>query len=531
MGSSDRYFEIPSEADAHGWLENGGGGLGDAVAGARRAVEGAIWLYPLDQDNAHRVESLYRLSREFDAELRLLHPPRSVLDAGSRAFLEDFLCRLLVQDPERSRKQCLEDKALLQRLASGEEAPAAGRFEEMYRALRPGFQALARDVFHRRHATPEELRSIEYPLLIGAYGGEHVGDAAILGGVLLGLHERYGTQRAALCSFRPAHSERLVHSLDVPVEVEVFDYEHGQAEARLRLADALIFAGGPLMDLPNLLVRHWNLAIEARRRRLPFIMDRIGVGPFARRSSRFAARRIARLATAISVRTSGAARQPELSGLDVGTASDPAFNYLESRGSCSRELSRLSDRERRDVESLFQGAEGKFKVGINLRPIRHLWCPKGEAASRKTESQCLERIAEAIALVARKLPVRFVFFPMNPIQLGGSDLQSAWRLHKLVGNRAEFRVWQAEPGVDGLLFMLRQLDAAVTMRFHACIFALSQSIPTLGIDYYASTGGKVGELFTDRGMTDDVARIDALETAWLVRKLEAVAGALGYRAK
>ena len=118
---------------------------------------------------------------------------------------------------------------------------------------------------------------------------------------------------------------------------------------------------------------------------------------------------------------------------------------------------------------------------------------------------------------------------MNPIQLGCSDLQSAWRLHKLVGSRADFRVWQADPGVAGLLFMLRGLDAAVTMRFHACIFALSQAVPTLGIDYYAHAGGKVEELFRDRGLSDDVARIDALQTAWLVNRLEAMARAAGYR--
>jgi len=530
MDGSIRRIEIPSEADAHEWLESGDGALAEAVTVTQQAADGAAWIFRLDQDNAHRVESLYRLCRDLGAELRLSLSPKSDPDAGTRAFLEDFVRRLLIQDPSRSTKQCEEDRALLLQIAAAGEAGPDRRIVMLSRVLRLGFRALVRDVFHQRHSVPEEPESMENPLLIGAYGGEHVGDAAILGGVLLDLNKKYGTQRAMLGSFRPAHSERLVRSLDVPVEVEVFDYEHGHAESQLRIADALVFAGGPLMDLPNLLVKHWYLAIEARRRGLPFMMDRIGVGPFARGYSRFVARRIARLASSISVRTSGATRQPELRGLAATIGSDPAFTYLESRGNRGDGLSMLRARDRRDVESLLQGAECKLKVGINLRPIRHLWCPKGESASRDAELQCLERVADAIVLTASKYPARFIFFPMNPIQLGESDLQSAWQLHKLVGRRADIRVWQGDPGVDGLLFLLRHLDVAVTMRFHACIFALSQAIPTLGIDYYAYAGGKVEELFKDRGLTADVARIDNLETAWLVEKLEAVAHSAGYRA-
>jgi polysaccharide pyruvyl transferase WcaK-like protein len=332
-----------------------------------------------------------------------------------------------------------------------------------------------------------------------------------------------------LGSFRPAHSARLVKSLDVPVDVRVFDYEPADAEARLGSADALVFAGGPLMDLPELLVKHWNVALKARSLGLPFIMERIGVGPFARRPSRYVAKRIARLATSLSVRTSGAARQPELRGLDVSVKNDPAFTYLESRGSDLPALSMLRAGDRREVDSLLRGAENKFKVGINLRPMRHLWSPRGHTSSRRAETQCLERIAEALVLVGQKIPTRYVFFPMNPIQLGGSDLQSAWQLHKLLGRDTDFRVWQGNPEIDGLLFLLRRLDAAVTMRFHACIFALSQGLPTLGIDYYPHAGGKVEELFADCVLPGDVSRVDILETRWLADKLEAIASASGYR--
>ncbi len=528
MTVADQRIEIPAEADAHHWLSSGDGALANSIVQAQRATGTARWHFKLDLNNAHRVESLYRLSRDIGAELSFSVAPEVQLDPATREYLGDFVRRALCKDPQRSVSQQPEDAALLKVIASGEEDSQGTRIAMVARILVLGFRALLRDSLRRPFPDFGNPGQIENPVLIGAYGGEHVGDAAILGGVLLRLHARYGTQRVLLGSFRPRHTERLVRSLDVPVDVQVFHYDDTCAREQLHVADGLVFAGGPLMDLPNLLVRHWNAAIEARRRGLPFIMDRIGVGPFAAWPGRFVARRIARLATSISVRTSGAAQQPEIRGIKTRIKSDPAFPYLKSRGQNQAALTRLRHRDQQDVDSLLRGAQEKFKVGINLRPIRHLWSPAGEPASRRAETQCLERVAEAIVLVAQKIPTRFVFFPMNPIQLGGSDLHSAWRLHKLVGTQADFRVWQGDPELDGLLSLMRRLDAAVTMRFHACIFALSQGVPTLGIDYYAHAGGKVGELFSDRSVVDDVTRIDRLEAHWLAHKLESFARASGY---
>jgi polysaccharide pyruvyl transferase WcaK-like protein len=525
MKTAAQRIEIPRQANAHGWLAKGDGSLAGVIS---RSEVGSSWHFEIDETNAHNVEGLYRLSLDCRATALFSLASASQLDSATREFLGDFARRALLEDSSRTRGQQSEDQALLRAVAPANEVPEKTRLQVAPRILYEGARAWLGDTIGNRHGVERNPERIESPVLIGAYGGEHIGDAAILGGVLLNLYKRFDTRRVVLGSFRPAHTERLVRSLDVPVEVEVFQYDNGAAEERLRDADGLVFAGGPLMDLPNLLVKHWNTAVEARRRGLPFIIDRIGVGPFASWPSRFAARKIARLATSLSVRTAGAARKDELRGLEVQVLEDPAFTYLESRGREESSLTRLREIDRDDVESLFEGAESKFKVGINLRPIRHLWSPDGEDASRRAEAQCLERVADAIRLLDAKLPVRFIFFPMNPIQLGGSDLHSAWRLHNLVGSDPDLRVWQGDPEVDGLFSFIRRLDAALTMRFHACIFSLSAGIPTLGIDYYAHAGGKVGELFRDRSLSDDATRIDTLETPWLSQKLEAIARSAGY---
>ena len=56
-----------------------------------------------------------------------------------------------------------------------------------------------------------------------------------------------------------------------------------------------------------------------------------------------------------------------------------------------------------------------------------------------------------------------------------------------------------------LLHLLRRLDAAVAMRFHAAVFALTQKVPLIGVDYFTGAG-KVSELLADQGA--DVIKLE-----------------------
>ncbi len=53
------------------------------------------------------------------------------------------------------------------------------------------------------------------------------------------------------------------------------------------------------------------------------------------------------------------------------------------------------------------------------------------------------------------------------------------------------------------------------MRFHATIFALSQNVEVLGIDYRIGQRDKVAELLDDAGKGDQCTRIDLLMADWL----------------
>ena len=68
----------------------------------------------------------------------------------------------------------------------------------------------------------------------------------------------------------------------------------------------------------------------------------------------------------------------------------------------------------------------------------------------------------------------------------------------------------------------------MTMRFHGSIFALSQEIPTAGVDYYPGQGGKVEQLFQDRGLHDLIRRMDTADEDWIFTSMtELLAGHAG----
>lgn len=450
---------------------------------------------PVTPATVYRLQSLFRLAFEAGVPLNLGAPEG--LSPKETAFFLDFKHRFIEgTTPPGEEPGPLIDDAL-------------------------SFAAsLANIAFTgRRQRAATGLRSA---LLIGAYGGEHVGDAAILGGVLLDLYNEFGLSDATVLSVRPAHTRRLVASLDTPVRVDVARYDYKTIKEKLDRVDALAFAGGPLMDLPRMLVKHLSAARRAARLGKPFLVHGIGVGPFSKSLSRWSAHQILLRATAISVRTTRAGRDPIVKDLNPVVNADPAFAYLTGRAS----LSRLTQDDRSRIDAMMRETQGRRVIGVNIRPIRHDWCPKGKAYAQRSEAEFYEELAAAMKAyaAASTQPVTFIFFPMNPIQLGASDLAAAHRLHRLVGGAIDFRILEADPDVDGVLYLLRKLDGAIAMRFHAAIFALSQNLPTIGIDYYPGQGGKVEQLFHDRGLSDLARRLDEVDRDWLIG---AMRGAFG----
>jgi polysaccharide pyruvyl transferase WcaK-like protein len=474
--------------------------LSEVISETRRRRndgEAVTWKIPVSPRTVHRLEGLYMLSKREEAELELT--VTDTLSERQTAFLNDFALHRMGQNWDTGSG--LPRKAEF----------AAELAEEAFFGLRSLPQLMGR-------VSPLPITSLNSVLIVGAYGGDHIGDAAILGGVLLTLHAKYGVTRAKLLSHRAHHTRRLVAGLKTPVEVSVYHYDSPTGVHLMSEVDALVVAGGPMMDLPRVLAKHLAAAGEARRLGKPFIIERVGLGPFKRESSRKAARVLLGLASRISTRTSTAAQSPIAKGFQVEVGRDPAFDYLATR----QDLDLLTDEEVSSIDALLQGTEGRLLVGINNRPIRHDWSAKGESYAKTSEDRFIENTAEAMKQFAKSSsrPVTYVFFSMNSIQFGMSDLTSAYRFQELVGDEVDFRIWEADPDVDGMLCMLRRLDMNLAVRFHACIFSISQGIPTIGGDYYPGGGGKVCELFKDLNMSDEVRVMDEITPEWLVERFQ-----------
>jgi polysaccharide pyruvyl transferase WcaK-like protein len=362
-------------------------------------------------------------------------------------------------------------------------------------------------------------------LVIGAYGGDHIGDAAILGGVLLRVNRRFGTKKAILMSQRPEHTRRLARMLVLPVEITVELYEHGPIKAAVPQVDAVVYAGGPMMDLPKQLVRHLYAASLAQAQGKPLVLEGIGAGPFKRKPSEWIGRQLSLMAGSIVLRTRADAENAVMQGLDPKVGRDPAFDYLESRTPPDR----YPKEDAAWIERLLAGTEGKRLVAINLRPIREMFTEGVEAARRAAYTQEVEerfsaQLAEGMAryAVESDVPVCFIYFCMNSIQFGSSDLRSAYRVQRHLPAGVEYRVWEGDPSIDGVLTLLKRMDLVIAMRFHANIFALSQGCPVVGIDYRPGKRDKVDALHRDRGTIENVSRIDEMTSGWLVERLRAL---------
>ncbi len=485
--ASEAFDEIAGASVELSTILDESGRYGDA-----RAVK---WVVPVTSGTVHRIEGLCLLAEEAGYGLKFDVSPD--LTERERAFFDDILgARADMVTSKLARLNAQINAQLHEYLSFAGECL---RF-----SVRMGFAAMS-----RRPVQAAPFRNIA---LVGVYGFEHVGDMGILGGVLLRIHQRFGVKEAQLFSYRPDYTRRLAAGLDTPVSLQVHSIEPALAKRILRNADAVVWAGGPLMDLPRVLIRNLSAVYLMKRLGRPFLLEGIGVGPFRRSLSRWAARRIVSSAQHISVRTQGAAADPVLDGVNVDIGRDPAFDYLETR---RRELSRLNPREAESVQALLRGTDDRLCIGLNIRKIRHFYRQQSPSDCASMERRFMDQLADGLTRFAHESsrPVSYIFFPMNLIQVGMSDLGAAFSLRRHLGSKVDLRIWQADPDVDDVVFLLRRLHMAVTMRFHASIFALSQDLPTIGIDYQA--GGKVENLFQDLGRPQDVCRMESLDASWL----------------
>lgn len=348
--------------------------------------------------------------------------------------------------------------------------------------------------------------------IIGAYGGEHVGDAAILGGVILRLRRKFKTQKIIILSFRPDRTRKWVQSLKIDnIEFSVIKLSRGNLREALGRSDGLVYAGGPIMDIPVNLSFYLYASLVAARKNIPFVVEGVGLGPYKRVVSKYLTSLTLSLAQQITLRSrSNLERLPFNHQINiVGVDRDPAFDYLDYCRSILVQVG-YTARERIELSLLDDYISVREKVlFINLRPI---WSAYATKDNEGNVERIVDDLTRHITTVLNSLDRSWaiVFIPFNPDTYGFSDFSSFYQVIKGVSPDRDYYVVEYEPGVPMMLDMLGRCTHLLAMRFHACIFGLSSGRNVYGIDYQVGGLGKVAGLFDSIG-NKNVKNVAALD--------------------
>lgn len=326
--------------------------------------------------------------------------------------------------------------------------------------------------------------------IIGAYGGEHVGDSAILGGVITRLDQRYGSDTPYnIYSKRKDRTSFWVKGLnkDILKRCNVKEYKSLQS-IQANKSDVLVWAGGPIMEMPLDLLSHLITIKAFLSKGLRFEIIGCGLGPFKTKFSKRLASKIIASAKYIEMRD----KYPI--NIEHKVKKDPAFDYLFNNQEPEKFYSKNLSKSIEFVDKIKSQGYKKI-VLLNLRPI---WSKYNK--SRISDEQLDSRVVDTFFNIIKGLPkdTAVVSVPFNTDHYGFSDMIPALRLKDLTEreNLQNYFIFNRELNAREMISFLKNFDSGICMRFHACIFMKGLNIPVYGIDYTAGEKGKVGGLFS-----------------------------------
>lgn len=342
-------------------------------------------------------------------------------------------------------------------------------------------------------------------LIIGMYGGEHVGDAAILGGVILRLQKKYDVTAFDILSIRKDRTVCWVENIDIPVSINIIDFKD---KIQTCDYDQVVIAGGPIMNIPTILINHIKIINKFKRNKKPVLIEGVGYGPLKTTLSKFLAKNIIQKSDEISLRTNEDYKKVFEFKPDCIETYDPAFDYLKYH------LKIVKNSKDKFLNSILN--EEKDICVINLRPLDKTY-NSGIKVS-EVEDIMLDSIVNFLDAYSKN--IKFVFMPMNSDQFGYCDLEVAYKLENKIKDRQlnlEYVIWETETTINDCLLLLNKSILTISMRFHGCIFSLSTDTPTIGIDYSTIEKGKVYNLFKDRNMESQVVNVNSFKKDSLIK--------------
>lgn len=332
---------------------------------------------------------------------------------------------------------------------------------------------------------PAALRRI---LLVGWYGTETAGDIAILRGIIDEYSAGNPEIRFGVLSLYPAYTRTTIASWPESVRqrLQIADYQSEEAYHASATYDAIVMAGGPLMDIPEtrkILVLFKSFA----DRNKPAVIEGCGVGPLNQADLRWNVCRIARLATRIAVRDNASRDLLRLYGIakPIEVRADPAAGFLRGLG-------------------LRHTGSDQGVIRCFLRELT------SEYPQAVSSEEATERLARLLTRVLTWYPDKKVeLWAMHHFPVGMDDRLFARRLQQKVNN-ARLQV-QWEPSTPEEVYAaMAAAELCICMRFHSCVFAAEVGAPFLAIDYTA--GGKIRGFLEDNGQEARLCTLDMLDS-------------------
>lgn len=333
--------------------------------------------------------------------------------------------------------------------------------------------------------------------IVGWWGSETVGDVAILGQLLTELREIAPATPVRIISFDASVTRASLKELERS-DVSLYALGAGSAWALIS-SRCVVVGGGPLMESPSMAPWSWRHSV-ARSAGANVLLYANGIGPVRTPSGERAIANIVRRASHVVVRDQAsvawsAQHAPRTS---VTLSFDPAFDFV--RAHCAI------------------GALRRNQLALALRtpPATYLDATDTGGATEKF----LDTLATSLNALAQTSDIQFAGIVMHE---GGADSDDAAlyeRLRTKLAQPDRLKVAKAQR-VSDVIRTLQESRGALTVRFHAMIFALATDTPFIAVDY-ARPDGKVSAAAEDLGRSAHVVTWDALDSTDLSKRLVAL---------
>lgn len=338
-----------------------------------------------------------------------------------------------------------------------------------------------------RPAAAPDLAGMKRVLLAGWYGTETAGDIAIIRGIMAEYLAVNPALEFGILSLYPAYTRTTVAAWprELQAKVTVADYLSRAALDSAARYDAIVMAGGPLMDIPQTreILALFKLFADHGK---PCIIEGCGVGPLHRPDLRWNVCRLARLATRISVRDHASRDLLRLYGIrkTIEVRDDPAGTFLRAHA------------------QPHHGAD-RGVIRCFLRELT------SEYPQALTSEQATASLARLVGRLLEWYPAhRIELWAMHHFPVGKDDRLFARELERRVGSPRLSVQW--EPSTpEEVMAAMAAAEFCVCMRFHSCVFAAQVGVPFLAIDYTA--GGKIKAFLEDNRQEARLCSLEALD--------------------